>query len=124
MVALRKLFTPAILLATLAARADSGLGTAFDFAAATATRKLGDPGCLLVLSDFSDASGRPLAERLSNTGLSARDYFEQLDFRRGLHEPTCQRSRVDAFTQIGRGTRLLPFPGSEAATIIAPKASS
>ena len=104
MAALPKLLTAAILLTTLAARADSGLGVAFDHAASAASRKLEDPRCLLVLSDFSDASGRPLAERLHDTSLTAREYFERLDFRKGAHEPTCQRSRVDAFTNVGQRT--------------------
>ncbi len=104
MTALRKVFTAAILLATLAARADGGLGAAFDFAATGASRKLEDPGCLLVLSDFRDASDRSLADRLSETGLTARQFFERLEFRSGAHEPTCEKNRVDAFAKMGRRT--------------------
>ncbi|HSB63777.1 MAG TPA: hypothetical protein VLJ18_06400 [Thermoanaerobaculia bacterium] len=98
-------FLPAVtILATLTARADGGLGVAFGDAAGIASRKLEDERCLLVLSDFSDASGRPLAERLHDTGLTAREFFERLEFRNGRHESTCQRSRVDAFVHIGQRT--------------------
>jgi len=102
--AIPKLLTAVILLATFPARAEGGLGAAFDNAATLASRKLGDAGCLLVLSDFSDASGLPLAERLHDTGLTAREFFERLEFRNGVHESTCQRSRVDAFTNVNQRT--------------------
>jgi hypothetical protein len=102
MAALPKLLPAAILLTTLSARADSRLGVTFDDATALASRKLENPACLAVLSDFRDAAGRPLAERLLGTGLTAREYFESLDFRNGAHEDTCQRSGIDAFTNVGR----------------------
>ncbi len=104
MAALPKLLTAAILLTTFPARAEGGLGAGFENAAAVASRKLDDARCLLVLTDFSDASGRPLVERLQETGLGAREFFERLDFRSGRHESTCQRSRVDAFVHLGRRT--------------------
>jgi hypothetical protein len=104
MAALQKLLTALILISTFPARADSGLAAPFDWAAAAASRKLADPRCLMVLSDFSDASGRPLTERLGDTGLTARALFERLEFRSGAHEPTCRNSRVDAFTHVGQRT--------------------
>lgn len=102
MAAVPRFLTAAILLATLSARADGRLGATFDNATALASRKLENPACLAVLSDFLDAAGRPLAERLHGTGLTARAYFESLDFRNGAHEDTCQRSGIDAFANVGR----------------------
>lgn len=104
MAAPAKVLPAAILLATLAAPAEASLGPAFEKAATVAARKLGDASCLILLSDFHDASGRPLAERLSAMGLAARELFERLDFRSGARETACQRTRVDAFTHVGGGT--------------------
>src|SRR5512135_110186 len=62
------------------------LGVVFDRALQRAAEKLGAPACRLVLTDFRDASGRSLDEKLADTGLSAPEFLTRLEFRDGRNE--------------------------------------
>ncbi len=59
-----------------------------------AMRKLRDPECLKVLTDFRDGDGRTLAENLEPWGMSAADYLQRLPFRHGGSLPICRREAV------------------------------
>ena len=86
------------------------LGVIFDTALGRAREKLDSPGCLLVLDDFRDASGRTLAENLASAGLSASEFLTSLEFRDGRSEGVCRRRHVDAFTTVG-GSTVWACPG-------------
>jgi hypothetical protein len=88
----------------------ASLGVIFERALQRATEKLDAPACRLVLDDFQDASGRTLAEKLSETGLSAPEFPTQLEFRDGRNEDLCRRGHVDAFTSVG-GSTVWACPG-------------
>ncbi len=88
----------------------SSFGVVFDRALSRAEEKLESSACLLVLTDFRDASGRALAERLSETGLSAPEFLARLEFRDGRNESLCHRLHVDAFTSVG-GSTVWTCPG-------------
>ncbi len=82
----------------------------FEKALAQAKEKLASPECRLVLEDFRDASGRALAENLADSGLSAPEFLERLDYRDGRSEAICRRGRVNAFTTVG-GSTVWTCPG-------------
>lgn len=86
------------------------LGVVFERALGRATEKLDTPACRLVLLDFRDASGRTLAGKLSDTGLSAPEFLTRLEFRDGRNESLCRRGHVDAFTSVG-GSTVWACPG-------------
>lgn len=86
------------------------LGVVFDRALQRAAEKLGAPACRLVLTDFRDASGRSLDEKLADTGLSAPEFLTRLEFRDGRNESLCRRRHVDAFTSVG-GSTVWACPG-------------
>ena len=88
----------------------AALGVVFESALARAAEKLESPSCLLVLDDFRDTSGRTLAERLSETGLTAPDFLVRLEFRDGRNASVCRRLHVDAVTTVG-GSTVWACPG-------------
>ena len=88
----------------------ASLGVIFDQALRRATEKLDSSSCRLVLGDFRDASGRSLAGKLADTGLSAPEFLTQLEFRDGRNEDLCHRRHVDAFTSVG-GSTVWACPG-------------
>jgi hypothetical protein len=65
-----------------------------------AARRLDRPACLLVLTDFSDATGQPLLEALAATGRPAADYLvERIWFVDGDTAVQCRNDvGIAAFT--------------------------
>jgi hypothetical protein len=68
-----------------------------------AKQRLERPECQRLLTDFQDADGRPLLERLQATALTASEYlFDRVWFVDGAETPLCQRDhRTAAFTSPG-----------------------
>ena len=61
---------------------------------AGAARRLQNPECAKVLTEFADAEGRTLERRLEPWGLSAADYLRVVDFRDGSSVPRCEQRSV------------------------------
>ena len=66
-----------------------------------ALRRLGDPRCQAVFSDFEEASGRRLQEVLDERGLSGQELLSLLMFYDGAQVPQCRKPGVLAFTAPG-----------------------
>ena len=65
-----------------------------------AARRLRDPECRAVLSDFADASGRTLLEALAAEGAEAADFLGHMYFYEGS-EFHCRRRPLLAYTSPG-----------------------
>lgn len=84
-------------------------------AVAGAIRRLDEPECQQVFADFTDGSGRSLADNLSALGVSARQYLlTWVWFVEASHEPQCsEKYGRTAYTTPGSrvificGTRLV-----------------
>ncbi len=66
-----------------------------------ALRKLEQPGCLLLLEEFKDPSGRTLAANLAEWDRTAVEYLRTTPFRDGSFHPLCR----------GGGSALISVPG-------------
>jgi hypothetical protein len=66
-----------------------------------AYRRLSDPRCQAVLSDFKEPSGRTLKEALDAEGLTPQDHLNRLLFYEGPLASNCRLPGVLAFTQPG-----------------------
>jgi hypothetical protein len=66
-----------------------------------ASQRLGEARCQGVLSDFSDASGRPLRQVLEGLGQTAPDYLGSMLFYDGAKQLRCARDGVVAGTSPG-----------------------
>lgn len=66
-----------------------------------AHRRLGDPRCQRVLSDFKAPSGRTLQEVLDAEGLTAQAHLNRILFYEGTPASGCRLPGVLAFTQPG-----------------------
>jgi hypothetical protein len=66
-----------------------------------ARRRLANPACRSVLTDFSDTSGRRLDAVLAENGETAEGQLDLLRFHDGSQEPRCRNAAVMAFTTIG-----------------------
>ncbi len=66
-----------------------------------ASRRLAEPACAQVLSDFTDASGRPLQRRIETLGMTAQSYLANLTFRDGSNQQACRAKRIRAATMVG-----------------------
>src|SRR6185295_1560735 len=66
-----------------------------------ARRRLANPACRGVLTDFSDASGRRLDAVLAENGETAEGQLDLLRFHDGSQEPRCRNAAVMAFTTPG-----------------------
>jgi hypothetical protein len=66
-----------------------------------AARKLADPECARVLSDFSDASGHRLQDTLGAMRQTAPGYLGLIVFADGHLRPACARSTTLAVTHPG-----------------------
>jgi len=71
-----------------------------------AAQRLQSPGCQAVFSDFSDASGRLLSDRLADLGQTPQGYLGQVLFYDGSVKPHCQAK--------DRGVLAVTAPGSPA----------
>jgi hypothetical protein len=82
---------------------DLQLRDAVTKAIAEAARRLDDPECAQVLTDFVDTSDRPLAKNLEALGLTAPAYLSHLWFVDGTYDGVCQprQPRIAAFTARG-----------------------
>jgi hypothetical protein len=70
-------------------------------AAKMALERLEYTECRKVLSDFRDASGRTIQEKLDLLGETPRSYLPQITFREGLDHRRCRNSAILAFTSVG-----------------------
>ena len=66
-----------------------------------AARRLRDPRCQEVLSDFTDAQGRTLAAGLTERGVSPTDHLRTVWFLDGRGYPACAKRSTDAFSVTG-----------------------
>jgi hypothetical protein len=82
---------------------DRRLGTLFPLAVAQSAARLETPECAAVLEDFRDnRTGRPLTERLAETGGTASEYLARwLTFTSGIGLRPCENSGIMAFTSPG-----------------------
>jgi hypothetical protein len=66
-----------------------------------AARRLGDPECARILTDFVDTADRPLAKNLEALGLTAPAYLSLLWFVDGTYDTVCEprQPRIAAFTE-------------------------
>jgi hypothetical protein len=67
-------------------------------AADGAVRRLSDPQCQALLSDFSDADGHTLAEGLSAQGHTLLQHLREVWLLSGSGQGACGKSKTDAFT--------------------------
>ena len=78
-----------------------------------AARRLAEPSCAAVLTDFRDHAGRPLRERLRDLDIDAPAYARMVLFYDGSNESPCHRPRTYAFTAPGsRIVRTCPTLGA------------
>ena len=80
---------------------DSGTRFALHRAVAGANRRLTEPQCLLLLTDFSDASGRTLSAILAATGKDAAASLAPLRFIDDPGASQCRDGSALAFTETG-----------------------
>jgi hypothetical protein len=66
-----------------------------------AAERLADPGCARIFSDFTDADGRTLQQRLDERGLSPAAQLQGVYFYDGAQRGGCRRQRALAFTEPG-----------------------
>ena len=67
----------------------------------SAAERLSEPGCARVFSDFKDADGRTLQERLDALGRSGHAHLQAIYFYDGANRRGCQRGRTLAVTEPG-----------------------
>jgi hypothetical protein len=80
---------------------DSGTRFALQRAVAGANRRLTEPGCLLLLTDFSDAWGRKLSAVLAATGKDAFATLAPLRFIDDAGASQCRDGTALVFTEAG-----------------------
>jgi hypothetical protein len=73
---------------------------ALERAAAAAVERLERDSCRRVLTDFRDASGRTMQEKLDSLGDTPRSYLSRITFQEALDD-RCRDPRRLAFTSIG-----------------------
>ena len=66
-----------------------------------ARERLAEPRCQQVLEDFADAAGRPLRNRLAETGRRPQDYLGLVVFYDGRKHPRCGQKGVLAVANAG-----------------------
>ena len=74
---------------------------AIERAVAGAARRLAEPECQRVLTDFSDPSGRTLEENLAALGKTPVEFFNELYFVDDRDSTCCRTRRAIAFTAPG-----------------------
>jgi len=88
---------------------DPFLAAAAADAIAAAERRLGNPRCEAIFSDFHDPSGAPLSAGLEALGVSGRGFLSSLRYANGEHLSLC-RAGVLAATK--RGSRIVYLCGA------------
>jgi hypothetical protein len=73
-------------------------GRALDRARTQATAMLEGEGCRKIFSDFTDAEGRRLQEKLDALGQTPAEYLGTVHFLNGELQPLCRRSTVQMVT--------------------------
>ena len=71
-----------------------------------AMRRLAAPACQQLLTEFADASGVALRDRLDRTSLTALEFMATLHFLDGADTPQC-RSRTDLAAFTAPGNRVI-----------------
>ena len=66
-----------------------------------AARRLAEPSCAAILTDFRDHAGLPLREHLRALDVDAPAYARMVLFYDGSNESPCRRPRTYAFTAPG-----------------------
>ena len=74
---------------------------AIERAVSGASQRLENPDCQRVLTDFTDASGRTLAENLVQFGKTPVEFFNELYWVDDRETPCCLRRGTLAFTAPG-----------------------
>ena len=90
-------------------------GAALRRAALGARRRLARQECQQVFSQFEDASGQPLQEKLDAQGQTAASYLGLILFADGAKFPRCQDPRVFALTE--PGSRVVHVCGRQFASV-------
>lgn len=80
---------------------DGAAAVAVERAIEQARRRLAEPECRRLFSDFTDASGRPLQAVLGESGQAPEDYVGELFFYDGSSHRRCGTGAVRAFTTPG-----------------------
>jgi hypothetical protein len=75
--------------------------TALRHAVMGARQRLGRPECQRVFSEFKDAAGRPLQEKLDAQGWTAASYLGLIVFADGARLRRCQNPNIFAMTDPG-----------------------
>jgi hypothetical protein len=75
-------------------------------AAARASLRLARPACQRLLTDFTDAAGRPLRATLEERGFAPETYFQHMRFYDGTAHPRCEAPDIFAIT-LRPGSRLV-----------------
>ena len=78
-----------------------GLNAVVRMAVIEAHRRLGDPQCQQIFSDFKDASDRTLTAKLEVIGQTGQSYLGWIWFVDGGSEGRCAQAEVSAFTTPG-----------------------
>ena len=86
-------------------------GVALHWAVVGAHRRLEQPACQGLLSEFSDASGRTLQENLDALGETGGTYLTRILFADGSGRPRCKGEGAFAFTT--PGSRVVYICGRE-----------
>jgi hypothetical protein len=66
-----------------------------------AHRRLAQPECQRLFTDFVDERGRPLQERLDSLGMTGQQFLQFVGFYEGIGHGRCASGNVLAFTQPG-----------------------
>lgn len=88
-----------------------GLNSIVRMAALEAHRRLGDPRCQELFSDFEDVSNHRLRERLDAIGQTGQSYLGWLWFVDAASEGRCAQPDVVAFTS--PGSQVIHFCGDQ-----------
>jgi hypothetical protein len=65
-----------------------------------AARRLQDPECQKVFSDFTDAEGRTIQQNLEAWAMSPSDYLKMIPFVDGSRERLCRQSKIALVAQV------------------------
>lgn len=93
----------------------SGLPEAIRIAILDARRRLENPRCRLIFSEFQDGAGHPLQERLDAMGHSGQSYLEWMLFYDGQEGRPCRDANVLAMTD--PGSRIVFYCGQRLAAL-------
>ena len=86
-----------------------GVNAIVKMAVLEAHRRMKDPRCQEIFSDFKDASGSPLQNGLDSLGRTGQNYLAWILFVNGELQRGCESSDVLAFTS--PGSRIISFCG-------------